>query len=546
MWKKIFYNGTIVTMDDNSKTAEAVLVEDDKIIKVGTKDDIFALKDDKTLLHDLEGKTLLPGFIDPHSHLTAVAYNLLMVNAAPSPIGECDSVEALIDEFKKGLEESSLEEGDWLMGMGYDNSAFEDGRQITKLDLDKVSTDIPITCIHASGHCSVFNSKALEILGYTKGCKDPEGGTIERFPGTDEPNGLCTEKAVLSLDVQSKMKAPSFERVLNSIKKACSFYSSFGITTAQDAKVTADREYPLLQAAAKSGALNIDIVGYAAEETTDVVLEKGMSLCPPYKDHFRVGGCKLFLDGSPQAKTAWLSQPYFIAPEGKEADYKGFPVQTEEHVLEVCQRCADNNWQLNVHCNGDEAIEQFIRCYTIAKEKSSNKTDLRPVCVHCQTVREDQLDRMKEIGMLPTYFLDHIYYWGDYHYESVLGAERAERISPAKSTIDRGMTFTMHQDAPVVKPNALFAVHNAVNRITRKGRVLGADQRVSVWEALKAVTIYGAYQIFEEDVKGTITEGKLADLCIVDRNPLEVPSEEIKDIKILETIKEGETIYTAK
>lgn len=545
MQKIIFYNGTIVTMENDCKTAEAILVEDGKIIKVGEKDKILALKDDNTSLRDLEGKTLLPGFIDPHSHLTAVAYNLLMVNAAPSPIGECNSIDDLINAYKKSLEEDGITEGDWLYGMGYDNSAYENNAHPTKHDLDKISKDIPIVAIHASGHCSVFNSKGLEILGYTKGCKDPEGGTVERFPGTDEPNGLCTEKAVLGLDVQAKMKAPSFERVLASIKKACTFYSSFGITTAQDAKVTAEREYPLLQAASKSGALNIDIVGYVAEETTDGILEKGMSLFPPYKDHFRLGGCKLFLDGSPQAKTAWLSKPFYIVPEGKDKDYKGFPVQTEEHVIDVCQKCIDNNWQLNVHCNGDEAIEQFIRCYSIAKEKSSNKTDLRPVCVHCQTVRDDQLDRMKELGMLPTYFLDHIYYWGDFHYESVLGPERASRISPAKSTVDRGITFTMHQDAPVVKPNALFAVHNAVNRVTKKGRVLGKDQRVSVWEALKAVTIYGAYQIFEENVKGTITEGKLADLCIVDRNPLEVPSDEIKDIKIVETIKEGNTIYTA-
>lgn len=165
--------------------------------------------------------------------------------------------------------------------------------------------------------------------------------------------------------------------------------------------------------------------------------------------------------------------------------------------------------------------------------------------VHAQTVREGQLDRMKEIGMIATFFLDHVYYWGDWHYESVLGPERAERISPLRSAINRGMNFTMHQDSPVVNPNALFAVHNAVNRITKNGRLLGADQRLTVEEALRGVTINGAYQIFEEDQKGSITEGKLADIVILGSNPLTTPSDKIKDIEVLETIKEGRTIYTA-
>jgi predicted amidohydrolase YtcJ len=165
--------------------------------------------------------------------------------------------------------------------------------------------------------------------------------------------------------------------------------------------------------------------------------------------------------------------------------------------------------------------------------------------VHCQTVRDDQLDRMAEIGMVASFFLDHIHFWGDYHYTSVLGHDRGMHISPIREALKRGINYTMHQDSPVVNPNALFAVHNAVNRKTPAGRVLGEDQKLTAYEALKAVTINGAYQIFEEDSKGSITAGKLADLVILDSNPLKVDGDKIKDIVVLETIKEGKTIYSA-
>lgn len=541
MSKTLFYNAQVVTMDDAHPTAEAVLIEDGKILKVGTNEELLKCKDADTELRDLEGKTLMPGFIDPHSHLTAVAYSVLMVNAKPSPSGHCDTKEALLEEFRKGYEEGDWSTGDWLMGMGYDPSVFPDKKHITRLDLDTVSTEVPITCIHASGHMSVLNTKALQLLGYWGDFEVPEGGTVERFPdGT--PNGQVAELAYMSPAVQAKIQAPGFQKVLAGIKKACDLYASYGITTAQDGRVT-NGEYQLLTAGGQMGALTIDVVGQVAPEMTDKLLVKGQKV-GPYTNHARMSGYKLFLDGSPQAKTAWLSKPYYIAPDGHDADYCGFPIYTDEQVTEAAKICLENDWQFNAHCNGDAACEQFVRCYTKAIEETGIHKDLRPVMVHAQTVREDQLDRMKEIGMVATFFLDHIYYWGDWHYSSVLGPERAERISPARSALRRGINYTFHQDSPVVNPNALFAVHNAVNRTTMAGRVLGEDQKLTVMEALRGITINGAYQIFEEDKKGTITEGKIADLVILGQNPLEVPSDKIKDVPVLETIKEGKTIYT--
>lgn len=537
----LFYHGNVVTMDPEQPTAQAVLVRDGRIAQVGSNEELLTQRTAGTRIRDLAGHTLLPGFIDPHSHLTAVAYTLLMVNAKPSPGGNCDTKQALLDAFRNGLEQGDWSHGEWLMGMGYDPSAFPDRQPITRLDLDQVSTQVPISCVHTSGHMTVLNTKALQLLGYWGEFQVPEGGTVERFPdGT--PNGQITEMAYLAPEIQAKMNPPGFDKVLEAIKKACQLYASYGITTAQDARVS-NGEYQLLTAAGEQGALTIDVVGMAAPEMAQQLLPKDGSP-EDYRNHVRYLGYKIFLDGSPQAKTAWLSKPYHIPPEGYEETYTGFPIYSDEEVIQAAKTCLEHGWQLNVHCNGDAACEQLIRCYAKAMEETGIHKDLRPVMIHAQTVRQDQLRRMGELGMAVTFFLDHVYYWGDWHYESVLGPERAEQISSARWAVESGVNYTLHQDAPVVDPNVLLAVHNAVNRRTSGGRLLGAQQRLTVMEALQGVTINGAYQIFEEHQKGSITPGKLADLVILGENPLTVPVETLRDIPVLETIKAGETIYT--
>ncbi len=542
MEKTIFYNAQVVTMEESCPTAQAVLVGEGKILRVGSNEEILALKEEDTQLRDLLGKALLPGFIDPHSHFTAVAYSLLMVNAKPSPSGPCDSKALLLQEFRKAYEAGDWSNGDWLMGMGYDSSAFPDKAGITRLDLDTVSTQVPISCIHSSGHMAVMNTLGMQRLGYWGDYTVPAGGTVELLPdGT--PSGLVTELAYLSPQVQEKIKAPGFDKVLAALKKASDLYASFGITTAQDARVN-DSEHELLTAGGQSGSIGIDVVGIVAPDAADKLLTKGQK-AGPYRNHVRMGGYKIFLDGSPQGKTAWLSQPYHVPPEGYGPDYCGFPIYGDADVTGHIKTCLENNWQLNIHCNGDEASQQLIRCYEQAICETGIHANLRPVMIHAQTVRADQLDRMAKIGMTASFFLDHVYFWGDWHYESVLGPERAENISPIRWALDRGIHCTMHQDSPVVNPNAMLAVHNAVNRKTMSGRVLGENQKISVWEALGAVTLDGAYQIFEEDSKGSIAEGKTADLVILGGNPLTAAQETLKDIPVLETIKEGKTVYRA-
>lgn len=544
--KKLFFNADVITMNPYRTMAEAVLVENGIILAVGKKEELLAqlsiVEQEEMEYIDVQGKAVLPGFVDGHSHMTVTMYNLMMANANPFPKGNCNSIEELVSELKRQYEEQkqTLKEGDWFMAMGYDESAYPDHQPPTKYDMDKVTTQYPVCCIHASGHNAVLNSKALEICGITDDYEVPAGGAMPRLPKTNEYSGMLQEAAFIQIG--SKMKTPGVESMLKALEKCVKLYASYGITTAQEAKA-GEKDLTILKMAEEKGMLKQDVVCYLDMPYCEKNLPKQYPTKNKYEGHIRYAGCKLFLDGSPQAKTAWLTTPYYEPPKGKPGDYCGFSAMTDEEVIQHMETCLKNHWQLNVHTNGDAAIDQFLRCYEAAQRKYPDRRNLRPVFIHCQTVRQDQLDQIKELGMLISFFEDHVYYWGDYHYESVLGPDRAEQISPLASALDREINCTLHQDTPVVNPNVMFSVHHAVNRVTKKGRILGAEQKVSVYEALRAVTLGGAYQIFEEDKKGSLEAGKYADMVVLDKNPMKVAAESIKDIKVLATIKKGEVIY---
>lgn len=541
MKRTIYYNGNVVTMDPAAPKASAVLCEDGRIAEVGSDEAILARKSGGTRLVNLRGFTLLPGFIDAHSHIfTACLYR----DFSPPPIGDITSVDKLVEAMRAAMAEDPPKKGKWFVGRGYDNAAFPDGKHPTRYDLDRVSSTVPIALMHVSGHVTAVNSAALSELGVTRDTPDPEGGVIVR--GADgEPTGVLEETASTQLLAGSKGLLPSLGQILGALDRAQRMYASYGITTAQDGMVYS-MMLPVFGIARLMGGLRLDICGYAAIDGSAKSLRGVDSRVPKYRGHFRLGGAKLILDGSPQAKTAWLTQPYFKAPEGRPADYRGFPTYPDDDkVCGFFKECLENNWQILVHCNGDAAADQFITQYRRAMRETGIRTDLRPVMVHAQTVREDQLDAMKELGISPTFFHDHTYYWGDYHLDSVLGEERGSRISPLRSAADRGMNYTLHNDTPVTPPNMLLAVHNAVNRVTFAGNPIGQQYALTPMEALKAVTINGAWQYFEEGSKGSITPGKLADLVVLDRDPLEAPREKIREIRVLMTVKEDKEIYRA-
>ena len=539
--KKIYYNGSIITVNDAQPSAEALMVDGDKIAAVGSLEEVTALKDDATEMIDLEGKTMLPGFIDGHSHIGNIMAGLPQLY--PPPNGDIDSKKKLLAALKKMIDNGELLENGWLFALGYDNAFFENEAHPTRDELDQISTEIPMVVLQVSGHIGTVNSKALEIVGWTKESPNPEGGVLQHDPITGELNGIIEERAIHVLGFGHVLKGVSLEELAKLFRHSQVSYAQNGVTTAQEGGTTKEFLETIRYVQSHEGLL-IDVISYPMQDYLKDIIPDDTS-AQSYHNRLKIAGAKVVADGSPQGKTAWLTKPYYKVPAGAAEDYKGYPIFSDEQMLDFCTQALEHDWQMLVHCNGDATGDQFIRCYKKAQEATGNYKNLRPVMIHAQTVREDQLDEMKELGMTPSFFHDHVFYWGDYHYESVLGPERGSRISPLASCVKREMPFTLHNDVPVTPINPIFNIHNAVNRITRGGRALGTEYCVDVMEAVKAVTIYGAYQHFDEDTKGSLEVGKRADIVILDKNPLKVDKTTIKDIKVVETIKDGNVIYKA-
>lgn len=529
---KIYYNGDILTMEDTRTEPEAVLISDGFIAFTGSlKEAVRAAHQPE--MTDLDGKTLMPAFIDGHSHISLVAQFSQFAD-----LSGCESFSDIKMRLAAFQKEKKIGEDGAVIGVGYDHNFLKEKRHPDKYILDEVSDHIPVFVLHASGHMGVGNSALLKEAGIDASAPDMEGSRFGRIPGSMEPDGYAEEtKALNLLLARVYAKIPGDPKA--QIEKAQELYLSHGITTIQDGAASGQDVETLFEAA-KEGLLKADVVSYVlVGEEPEKLEQEYAELKKAYWNHLKLGGRKVILDGSPQGKTAWLSKPY-----AGEEEYRGYPAMEQEKVQTYIRNAIENGVQILAHCNGDAAAQQWIDSFEKAMEQCgvSKEDDLRPVMIHCQTVRKDQLLRMKNIGMIPSMFVDHVYYWGDIHLKN-LGEERAEAISPAKSAFEQGLCVNFHQDSPVVPPDMLHTVWCAVNRETREGKILGEEERVDVFEALKAVMINGAYAYFEEDKKGSITEGKLADLVILDRNPLKTPVSELKDIKVTETLKEGETVY---
>jgi len=535
----IYTNGTIITVDADESIAEAVAVKDGKILTVGSAEVVMATRGENTQVVDLEGKTMTPGFIDAHGHLKNVGFQALSANLLPPPDADVDSLAVLQEKLGQwGEGELSAKLG-WIIGFGYDDSQLAEKRHPNRDDLDAVSSEKPVFIIHQSGHLYVANSELLEMAGITAETDDPDGGVIQRRPGSREPNGVLEETALTPvLKVFPKIDGAGQRRM---VREGIDAYTSFGFTTATEGRAFPS-DVDLYTAMAEAGELEIDVVAFPDYWLGRDTVAGSPWLSRSYQGHFRIGGIKGNLDGSPQGKTAWLNEPYFEPPAGRDADYAGYAMLEEEQALAMFDDAYAQGWQVINHANGDAAIDQLIRVARAATQKHG-PADRRTVGIHSQTIREDQLDAYQELGIIPSLFGMHTFYWGDYHRDSVLGPERAARISPARSALDRGMIFTQHHDAPVALPSSIAILATQVNRITRSGQVLGPDQRVTPLEALKSITIYAAYQYFEEGSKGSIEAGKLADLVILSDDPLSVSPEALWDLEVLETIKEGETVY---
>ncbi len=314
-------------------------------------------------------------------------------------------------------------------------------------------------------------------------------------------------------------------------------YARNGITTAQDG-ASSQETIALMQAADAQGMINLDIISYPIGQNG---LDQNLDSISfgNYTGRLKIGGIKLILDGSPQGKTAYLTEPYYKPPHSESDSYKGYPLIPQSEVSKWVKRYADLNIPIMAHANGDAAADMLIEAVNDAEITSDHRT----IMIHAQTVREDQLDKMKELSIIPSYFSTHTFYWGDWHRDSVFGEDRAMRISPTKSTLNRKIPFTVHNDAPVVPPDMIRLLWSTTNRKTRSGKVLGEEQKISTYSALEAMTINAAFQHFEDDIKGSIEVGKLADLVVLSEDPLSMPVNELLELKIMATYSHGKEIF---
>mgnify|MGYP001819255746 CR=1 FL=1 len=536
---QVYYGGDIITMVGQTPNyAEALVVKDGKISYVGSSSEAMAVAGKGHQMINLEGRTLVPGFIDGHCHFASLGAQAIGALLLASPDANVNDIETLISVLKEWNTPENRELTGWIFGTGFDDSVLKEKRFPTKHDLDKVSTEYPIMIIHISGHFAVVNSIGLEKLGINAETKDPEGGHIRREQNSNEPNGVLEELAAIPY-MMDAIGPKSPEAGLKFFEAGQEMALSYGYTTAQEGRAMQNHEF--LTTMADSLKLKIDVVSYIDY----LFLDKYMSSkwnSKKYINNYRIGGMKVTLDGSPQGRTAWRTLPYLLPPDGMPDDYKGYPAIPDDSVLSsIYEKGLVNNWQILSHTNGDAAVDQMIRTLKPLYEKYGNE-GRRDVIIHGQYIREDRLDEAKKMDLLVSLFPLHTFYWGDWHKE-LIGDSLGNKISPVRTALNKDLKVTIQTDAPVTLPNLMRVIWTAVERTSRSGKVIGEDERITPFEALKAITIWSAYQHYEEDKKGTLENGKLADLVILDKNPLKVKPDEIKDIQVIQTIKEGIPVF---
>ncbi|GAB4349090.1 MAG: amidohydrolase [Candidatus Abyssubacteria bacterium] len=530
----ILKNGNILSMDSADTRASAVAVKWDRIFKVGDDREVSALATKDTRIIDLQGKTLLPGFIDTHNHLSFYAYLVSSVDCRAA--SGTRTIEDIIGKLRDMA--AATPPGQWVRGFGYAHYHLEERRPITRADLDRASTQHPIVLIQVSGHAGVVNTRALEMFGYTAETPDPPGGVIRKDPATGEPNGILEESALLNmlqgLFAQDFMAWP-LERQIEAVETAIEHYNRAGITMLHEAYST-PYSTRLFQEMERLGRLNLRIYTMTIDYTAQTLLDAGIR-CGYGTPLVRIGAMKTFMDGGMSNRTAAISKPYENSTE------TGIFLSTPGEMLEKIQKFDSAGYQVVVHAQGDAALEALLDAFERTLGAQSDNP-LRHRIEHCGNITGAQIERVAAMNLLVSsqpMFLSHL---GDGFLEA-FGPERGHRLYPYRSLINHGIRVAGASDSPVAPAEPLTGIRDAIVRKTGSGADIGPEEKLSVGEALGLYTSEAAQFSFDEQRLGTVETGKYADFVALDRDITRIPPHQITDAQVAMTIVGGRIVYEA-
>lgn len=534
----LYFNGDILTMEgDSPKYVEAVLVKDDKIAFVGDMKGALAEAGSNANMYDLKGHTLLPGFIDTWGHFALIAQDTFGVNVAYFSKNPPQNKSQLFEKLKT---EGRPFNG-WIVGTGYSEALLSDGA-ITLAELDQAFPNTPVLIENISTLTGMVNSAGLKKLGITTATKAVNG-----FIPVDPKTGRLTGDLIGMPYLTAVAKAVgkySQDLTFESYRKAEKLYLSNGFTTAQSYEATlADMRN--MRLAIDRGIVKIDLIALPTFDIVDELLKTN----PNYQfgvyskgdRGFKVAGIQVPTDGAPQLRLAYFTKPY-LDTTGFSKDWRGFPYYPQSLIDKYVKLAYEKNIQYFGYSNGDAGIDMTLAAIDKVIKETGIRDDRRTVIAHSFFVRDDQLESYKKNNIMAVMMPNDTWLYGDV-YPRVLGAERANNLSPLKGAHAKGVVTALHNDTPSSGPNVLFSIWSAVNRQTASGNTLGLEQKVDPYLAMKGFTSNAAYQYKEEGKKGTITVGKLADLVELNQNPLKVDPKDIKDIGVVQTIKAGVSLY---
>lgn len=526
----VFYNGHVISVDAEDTIYEAIAVADNKILALGTTEEMKQLAISNTNLVNLEGRSLIPGIVDSHVHTAVYGMNANTVDLRPSRVSSIDDIKRLIKE-----EAEKTPKGQWIRGWGYNHMMLDEKRHPNKFDLDEVAPDHPVILTRVCAHISAHNSKSLEVAGITNSSEPVEGGDFERIDG--EVTGVMFENSHMEM---MRVSMPSTEEFLRGIKTANELLVSEGITSITDSGGYGSPQMDAFQQAVESDIikirLNTMIFSFVrntefVRDYLDVGIHTGFG-----DDRLKLGPIKLMIDGSSSGPTAATLEPYTSNP-----DSTGIMSMEQDEIDEIVMDAHKKGWQITCHAVGDKAITTILDALEKAMKEYPRK-DPRHRIEHCAMMNDNLFERIKELGIIPIPQPVFLYEFGD-GYMVNYGQERAYRMFPCGSFHKKGILAAGSSDCPITFSNPFLNMYMAANRKTQTGQVINEEECMGIKDILRMFTINGAYASFEEDIKGSLEPGKLADIAILDRNLYETPKEELKDITVDMTMIDGEIVF---